>query len=70
MLNTRPFDVTGPWEIRWKGDLRIHVYKENGLLEETLSGKDSASYMPRGGRFFLRVYSTGPWLITAFAPPP
>ena len=69
--NTRPFETQGSWEIHWQGDLNIYMRQinSNGDLIGTghASGKDSSSFFPKAGRFFLTILpksGSGNWSVT------
>jgi hypothetical protein len=71
---TRPFEVTGPWEIQWdaRGDLfQLYLYQADGTLSavpanQMGSGAGSA-YQPHSGRFYLQMNALGSWQVTIVA---
>ena len=74
--NTRPFTVKDHWEIRWsaiESTLIITVYRADPKNEREAIGVESASqlkpgtgssYFDAGGRYYLKIASTGDWTIT------
>jgi hypothetical protein len=68
--NTRPFNVSDEWEIRWdvSGDIfQLFLYSSNGELvgvaaNQSRSGKGS-SYQPKAGRYYLQVNALGDWTV-------
>lgn len=73
MKNTRPFQVSGSWEIKWdfEGDIfSIYLYTEDGELvtvaaNQSGSGQGS-SFQPKGGRYYLAVNAMGEWEIKIY----
>jgi hypothetical protein len=70
---TRPFEVTGPWEIQWDahGSLfQIFLFGEDGNfigVPANGSGGTGSAYQPRGGRFYLQMNATGAWEVRIVA---
>lgn len=81
-LNTRPFVVEGPWELRYEANATLIVFirpdlPDGGGLAGTVTspaGGTGASYQPVPGRYYLEVTGFGDWKITIVAltpePPP
>ena len=69
---TRPFSVTGEWELQWKakGFLAVHLYNLESRLNEklmfvyTTEGGKGASYHPDSGTYFLNVVASESWKIS------
>ena len=69
---TRPFSVTGEWELKWKskGFLAVHLYNLESRLNEklmfvyTAEGGKGASYHADAGTFFLNIVATEPWSLS------
>jgi hypothetical protein len=70
MKNTRPFIVSGPWEIQWNahGDIfQIFLYREDGSLADVAANQMGVSkgsyYNPKAGTYYLQVNAMGKWEI-------
>ncbi len=68
--NTRPFVVTGPWEIQWdaKGDIfQLFLYTANGDIVGVPANQQGPgkgeSYQPKAGKYYLQVNAMGTWKI-------
>jgi hypothetical protein len=68
--NTRPFTVTGPWEIQWdaKGEvfgvaLRTADGKIVGVPASQFHPGQDSSYQPKPGQYYLDVTCSGSWTI-------
>lgn len=69
-LNTRPFNVEGPWEVQWtaSGDIfQIYLHTQSGNLvgvaANQMGSGSGASYQPNGGNYYLQVNAVGEWVI-------
>jgi hypothetical protein len=65
---TRPFTVTGPWEVQFstEGDLVVQLMSADGKMLEVVAGQIGGSgsyYSPTPGTFFLRIVALSPWHI-------
>src|SRR5262249_1916009 len=54
-LNTKPFHVDGPWELSWRGVLSLRIMRVSGEFVDVFRGKDSSSFVPASGDFYLAV---------------
>ena len=69
---TKPFSVTGEWELQWKakGLLAVHLYNLKSRVNEklmfvyTAEGGKGESYHPDPGTYFLNVIASEPWNIS------
>lgn len=62
---SRPFEVGGPWELRWNaqvGSLTIKTEDGHTVDMYLLNGAGSA-YQPKGGIFYISVNAFEPWTI-------
>lgn len=69
--NTRPFTVSGPWEVSWdaRGDLfQLYIHDEVGNLVGVAANQmgvgDGSSYQPTAGIYYLQVNAIGSWTVT------
>lgn len=68
--NTRPFNVAGPWEIRWTADgdlFQVYVFSADGELigvaANQMGAGGGSSFQPRGGDYYLQVNAMGAWSL-------
>ena len=69
---TRPFSMTGEWELKWKskGFMAVHLYNLESRLRErlmfvyTAEGGKGTSYHPDSGKYFLNIVASEPWNIS------
>jgi hypothetical protein len=71
---TRPFSVSGSWEVRWETSAEVFFLNgfEAGNPRSTypamITGPNApsrgSSYIDRGGRYYLKIQSSGPWTVT------
>ena len=68
--NTRPFQVSSGWDIRWnaQGDIfQLYLYSASGNLigvSANQSGPGTgSSYQAKGGKYYLQVNALGDWTI-------
>ncbi len=67
---TRPFKVSGEWEVRWSatGDIfQVYLHSATSSREEVIANQlgsgVGSSYIPKGGIFYLQVNSVGSWKL-------
>ena len=69
---TKPFSVTGEWELKWKskGFMAVHLYNLESRLNEklmfvyTTEGGKGSSYHPDPGKYFLNIVASERWNIS------
>lgn len=74
MKTTRPFSVPGPWEVRWETSAEVfslfgfEAGNPNSTYPSMIAGPNpptrGSSYVDRGGRYYLKVQSSGSWTVT------
>lgn len=74
MKTTRPFSVSGPWEVRWDSSAEVFFLNgfeagnPNSTYPSMIAGPNApsrgSSYVDRGGRYYLKIQSSGSWRIT------
>lgn len=74
MKTTRPFSVSGPWEVRWETSAEVFFLNgfeagdPNSTYPSMIAGPSApsrgSSYVDRGGRYYLKVQSSGSWEVT------
>lgn len=76
LTTTRPFRMTGPWEIQWESQrdgIQIYLYRPGGPTGQTMLGVlanqsgpgRGSAYVPNGGEFFLNINAIGRWSARA-----
>lgn len=71
---TRPFSVSGSWEVRWKTSAEVFFLNgfeagdPNSTYPSMIAGPSApssgSSHIDRGGRYYLKIQSSGPWTVT------
>lgn len=71
---TRPFSVSGSWEVRWETDSEVFFLNgfeagnPNSAYPSMIAGPNApssgSSYIDRGGRYYLKIQASGPWTVT------
>lgn len=71
---TRPFSVSGSWEVRWDTSAKVFFLNgfeagnPNSTYPSMITGPNApsrgSSYIDRGGRYYLKIQSSGPWTVT------
>ena len=67
ITNTRPFTVTGPWELQWvaQRDFAAYLMSPDGETLDTIANRDAPgpgrSYYPKPGTYYLSIASSGAW---------
>lgn len=74
MKTTRPFSVSGPWEVRWETSAEVFYLNgfeagdPNSTYPSMIAGPNApsrgSSYLDRGGRYYLKIQASGPWSVT------
>jgi len=71
-MTTRPFRVSGEWELQWEADsvFTVNLYKKGENETFKLSfvsvddGGSGQSYSPMAGEFYLGITALGLWSAT------
>ncbi len=64
---TRPFHISGPWELRWTSEdgffavLKSPSGETIDALAEQSKGGDGHTYVPKGGDYTLEIHGFGEW---------
>ena len=69
--NTRPFKVSGPWEIQWnaQGDIfQLYLHSSSGKMMDITASQigpgEGSSYQAQPGKYYLKVNAVGDWSIS------
>lgn len=67
MQSTAPFTVSEGWTLTWTSNdslffVSVHT-KDGRPIEMFGNSKSGSAYIPKGGTYYLKVNSTGDWVI-------